>query len=404
MAEEANLNPRYPIYWNRELNILFFQFGDFGQAYRRFQEGGPETYRDQRASVDFVASLRSRYSVTTVAACGRDHRDDLRKNLRSIGISAKSACQRHFLVQLLNDISPDIMVCRTPNYHAIEWAKRRKIPTLLAFADFFSNRTPKQFLRNIALRTLLDQRVFPCVANHSLNASISVSNALFYPKCRVVPWDWSRLVVGESAKSAPKDPSHPSAFFAGALTDSKGVGDCIQAVFLLKKRGINLTFEFAGPGNVKTWQALAAELGVGHQVHFLGLIPNKSIRQRMIEGDMVIVPSRHDYAEGLPNTIYEALASRTPLIISDHPAFANRLRSGENCLIFRAADPSSLADQITALLADVALFTHLSTQSASAHDSLYVGLGWTDLVSTFLDDPRNLTGWVEANSLARLTG
>ena len=35
--------------------------------------------------------------------------------------------------------------------------------------------------------------------------------------------------------------------------------------------------------------------------------------------DIVIVPSRHDYPEGLPMTIYEALAMRTPLVVSDHP-------------------------------------------------------------------------------------
>ncbi len=386
------------------MNILFFQNGDFGEAYRRFQEGGLETYRDQRASVDFVASLRSQYVVTTIAMCGRDHKDDLDNNLRSIGISVESAYRREFLFRMLNDIGPDMIVCRTPNYHAIKWAKQRKIPTLLAFADFFSNNSPRQFLRNVALRALLDPRVFPCVANHNLNASISVSKALFYPRARVVPWDWIRLVVRKIPKTAPADAHRPSAFFAGVLTDAKGVGDCLEAVSLLQKRGINLTLEFAGPGDLEQWRARAAELGVGDQVKFLGPIPNTNVRQRMIENDIVVVPSRHDYAEGLPNTIYEALASRTPLVISDHPAFASRLQSGENCLIFRAADKSSLADQITTLLTDVALFGHLSARSADAHNSLYLGIDWTHLVSAFLNDPQNRTGWVESNSLARIEG
>ena len=384
------------------MNILFFQYGDFGEAYRRFQEGGPETYRDQRASVDFVASLRSQYAVTTVAVCGRKHKEDFHENLRSIGITDSSAYSRGFLDQLFNDIGPDVIVCRTPNYHTIRWAKRNSIPTLLTFADFFSNRSPRQFLRNIALRALLDRRVFPCVANHSLNASVSVSDALFYPKSRVVPWDWTRISAEEHPKAAPKDPRRPSAFFAGALTEAKGAGDCLQAVSLLKIQGINLNFAFAGSGDLEMWRARAAELGLGNQVQFLGLIPNAEVRQRMMESDIVVVPSRHDYAEGLPNTIYEALAARTPIVVSDHPAFANRLRSGENCLIFRAADVSSLADRITTLLTDTALFARLSEQSVAAHNSLYVGMDWTDLVSTFLDDTRNRTGWVEANSLARL--
>jgi hypothetical protein len=174
------------------LNILFFQYGDFGEAYRRFEEGGDETYRDQRVSVDFVASLRSRYAVTTVAICDRDHREDLARKLRSIGISENAAYRRDFLFRMLDEIQPEMMVCRTPNYYAMRWAKRKNVPTLLSFADFFSNKDPRKLLRNIALRTLLDPRVFPCVSNHNLNASISVSEALFYPKSRIVPWDWSQ--------------------------------------------------------------------------------------------------------------------------------------------------------------------------------------------------------------------
>lgn len=252
------------------------------------------------------------------------------------------------------------------------------------------------------LRALLDPRVFPCVSNYSLNASISVSRALFYPKSRIVPWDWIRLHAELSPKMAPSDTHRPLAFFAGALSEAKGVGDCLEAVAFLKNRGINLTFEFAGSGDVEMWRARALQLEVGDRVRFLGLIPNTNVRRRMIESDIIVVPSRHDYAEGLPNTIYEALASRTPLVISDHPAYANRLRSGEDCLTFRAADPSSLAGRINTLLVDATLFSRLSTRSAAALDALFVGMNWTDLVSTFLADPHNRTGWVEDNSLLRL--
>jgi glycosyltransferase involved in cell wall biosynthesis len=384
------------------LKLIFFQYGDFGQAYRRFQEGGPETYRDQRASVDFVASLKDKYAVTTVAICEREHKEDLHTNLRSIGITTSSAYGHGFIDQLFDELRPDLIVCRTPHYHVIRWAKRNRVSTLLSFADFFSNRSPKQFLKNMVLRAQFDTRVFPCVANHSLNASISVSNALFYPKSRIVPWDWSRICVEPNAKSAPKDPGRPTAFFAGALTEAKGAGDCLQAILFLRKRGINLSLVFAGPGDVEMWRTRAAELGIDSQVRFLGLISNAEVRQKMVESDIVVVPSRHSYAEGLPNTIYEGLASRTPIVVSDHPAFANRLRNGENCLIFRGGHSASLADGIATLLTAPGLFARLSERSAAAHESLYVGMTWTDLVTTFLKDANNRTGWVEANCLTRL--
>ena len=122
----------------------------------------------------------------------------------------------------------------------------------------------------------------------------------------------------------------------------------------------------------------------------------------MRAADLVIVPSHHDYAEGLPNTIYEALAARTPLLISDHPAFAGRLVPGRDCMVFRAEDAGDLARAVAAMTGDAALHTALSRNAAQAHERLYVGMEWVDLVRSFLDDPGDATGWVAANSLATL--
>jgi glycosyltransferase involved in cell wall biosynthesis len=118
--------------------------------------------------------------------------------------------------------------------------------------------------------------------------------------------------------------------------------------------------------------------------------------------DIVVVPSRHTYAEGLPNTIFEGLASRSPLIISDHPAFQDRLRPKLDCLVFRASDPVSLADNIVQLCKDQRLYTELSNNSQKALNDLYVGLEWSKLVDIFLNDPDDSSGWVERNSLKAL--
>lgn len=384
------------------MKILFFQHGDFGEAYLRLASGEPETYRDQRISVDFVASLRHAHQVTTLAICDRPHREDLAGNLVSIGIDAKTAYEPSAVRALLTSIDPDLIVCRTPHTPVLRWARRRRIPALPLFADLFGTGGLKQLLKNRILGRLLRADVFPCVANHSLNASHSIATALSQSESRIVPWDWSRLPVNPVAKPAPADPARLQAFFAGMLSEAKGIGDCLEATARLRDRGIRLAFEFAGPGPQEIWQTRAAALGVADRVRFAGRIAHAEVRQRMRASDLVVVPSRHDYAEGLPNTIYEALASRSPLVMSDHPAFAGRLREGQDCLVFRAAGPASLADRIADLAADPGLYTRLSQNAAAAHDTLYVGLEWTRLVRAFLDDPRNETGWVAAHSLAQL--
>ncbi len=237
------------------MKLLFFQYGDFGEAYRRFQSSDVETYREQRASVDFVASLRDRFSVVVVAVCQREHRETLDGNLISIGIGEKSSFHRAPVNQLLDYIAPDLIVCRTPNRHVLRWAKSRGRSGAPVVCRLFSSRSIKSLLRNIEMRTILSSRVFPCVANHSLNASMSVATALWFPRSRIVPWDFKKLSVHRDAKIFPDKSARPLAFFAAPLTEVKGAGDCLRAVSILKQRGVEMSFALAGPGDLESWRA-----------------------------------------------------------------------------------------------------------------------------------------------------
>jgi glycosyltransferase involved in cell wall biosynthesis len=203
-------------------------------------------------------------------------------------------------------------------------------------------------------------------------------------------------------KSAPAAFGQINAFFAGALSEDKGVGDCLEAVQLLKTRNIRLGFRFAGAGDTAAWQARAQALGIGDQVAFLGIIANEAVRAEMRHSDLVIIPSRHSYAEGLPNTLIEGLTSRTPVICSDHPAFADRLRNGVDVLMFQGASAPALADAVQRLSLDAGLYTTLSANAAAAYKGLFFGTDWAELIRLFLNDPQNRTGWVKDRSLKAL--
>ena len=51
---------------------------------------------------------------------------------------------------------------------------------------------------------------------------------------------------------------------------------------------------------------------------------------------------------------------------------------------------------------DAGLYARLSRNAEEALDGLYFGMDWVDLVTAFLDDPADRTGWVTRNSLAAL--
>lgn len=382
----------------KESRILIVQTGDYKEAFLRLTTDGPETYRDQRRSVDYVASLAPMSTVTSVSIGDDLHHLELAPGLWSqqIGrIDMNPANVR----RIFDAQKPTHVILRTPLVPFIAEARRRNVATLPCFADLFMRGGPRTFIRNQRLRHIMLGLHAPCFSNHSLNASRSMVDVLGLPADKVVPWDWSRLPVGPTARKAPADPTRLRAFFAGALIEAKGVRDCLEAVADLSKQSIRLEMSFAGSGDVAFWAELAAKLGVGDQVNWLGVIPHDAVRTAMAEHDFVIVPSRHDYDEGLPNTIYEGLASRSVLIISDHPAFAGRLKPDKQVLVFKAGDCHSLASCVARAVRQPELYASLSRNSAKAHDDLYVGLEWTKLVNAFLDDPENATGWVQKASL-----
>lgn len=380
--------------------ILLVQNGDYGEAYLRFADGAPETYRDQKRSVDFVAGLAPEAEVTTLAFGRAPQEVTLAPNLRA-EVIRRDSLKGRAPGELLDRLAPTHLIMRTPHPGLLKAAAQRQIPMLPVFADLFSPGGLKVRAQHWLLRRTLRRCAAPCVANHSLNASRSLVDVLGLDPGHVVPWDWSPVPLGGAPKSGVADPARPTAFYAGGLSAPKGIGDCIAAVAHLKKAGQAMTLSVAGGGDPAPWQAMAEAEGVAEDIRFIGRIPNAEVRLAMRANDFVIVPSRHSYPEGLPNTIYEGLAARSVLIISDHPAFAGRLRNAAEALVFPAGDPAGLAAAIRQATEDPALYRRLSEASAEAHDGLYVGLEWTRLVETFLADPENRSGWVADNALTR---
>ena len=145
------------------MHCVFIQTGHYADAYRRFAEGGAETYRDQRASVQFVADLLDRSDltrVTTVSTTG-PHQDELAPGLISEGIARDQDAGA-----LLDRLAPDRLILRLPHLPLIKAAKARNIPTLPCFADLFQPGGPRTRWTNWQLMRALRNGPFPCIANH----------------------------------------------------------------------------------------------------------------------------------------------------------------------------------------------------------------------------------------------
>ncbi|MGC6488328.1 MAG: glycosyltransferase family 4 protein [Planctomycetota bacterium] len=378
--------------------LLIVRAGDYAEAWNRFRSGEAASFRDQQLSVDFVESLSGRYDVTTLARCERVHDEALLPRLRSVGVTSATFYDAKAITEVLERLAPDLMILTMAATHVVRWAAKRKLDVLPMFADLFAPKGPRGRYRTWKLRRALRSLRYPCVANHSLEASKSL-RALGIPDERIVPWEHSTLSAVSEAKSAPTGREF-RLLYVGRLIASKGVGEAIDAVAALQVRGAPLRLTIVGEGQRGLFVRQVARLGVEKRVDFRGQVSSGTVLEWMRSHDAVVVPSRHEYPEGLPNTIFEALASRTPLIASDHPAFAPRLSPGRDSLRFRAGDAGDLAVQVARLRGDPDLYRRLSRNSAATLSSLYVGLHFTELMRAFLRDPVDTERWVADCSLA----
>lgn len=104
----------------------------------------------------------------------------------------------------------------------------------------------------------------------------------------------------------------------------------------------------------------------------------------MAGADLVVIPSRTGYPEGFPLTMFEAIASRTPIVCSDHPMFREVMVDGRNASVFVSEDPRSCAEAIRRTLSDPQLYTNLSANALRTWNSLKRSADWRTMILKWL--------------------
>ncbi|MEJ5929152.1 glycosyltransferase [Corynebacterium sp. H128] len=124
----------------------------------------------------------------------------------------------------------------------------------------------------------------------------------------------------------------------------KGHASAIQAISLLRDRGIELKYEIVGPGDTTALEQLISELGLDSQITLVGSLSSADLHTWLDSVDIYLQPS---LTEGLPRSVVEAMSHGAPVVLSDvggHP----ELVSVE--YLYKAGDPEELADKIEEVL------------------------------------------------------
>ena len=329
--------------------------GDYREAFNRLRLGGKQTYQAQRYSVDCVGEIAERVDeLTVICALTEEAYDEILPNgVRAIGGGFQQGFRLALLAPLLDRAAPTRLWVSTPLPPVLNWAIKRKIPTIAVLADSFNNTGLKEWIKKKRLAGMLNKPEIRWVANHGLNACLSLQGIGVNPE-KIIPWDWPASSRPSDFSARELRPSGPfTVLYVGSVSNAKGVGDLLEAASQLDHGTAirNVRFRVVGKDVGGAMQKHSDQLNLSNIVTFAGLIPNEDIISEMRRADIVVVPSRHEYPEGMPLTIYEALSARTPIVASDHPMFGRVLIDQETAVIFKAGNSEHLAQQSECSLA-----------------------------------------------------
>ena len=384
--------------------IVFVQFGDYGEAVRRFASGGSENYYAQKYTVDYVAGLASRYGSATVVTFSRDHDLEMLPNgVGSCGVLLypPGGKARHAeLARAVQSLDPTDLVVVAPLRPLLRWGLSRSLRVLPLFADSFRAPGLANKLRHFQLRRLLNRPEIRWVANHSIAASLDLARIGVH-RTKVLPFDWPPIVSPATYPPRPAPGGGPfRLLYVGLLTETKGVGDVLRAMPRLPSCTLTVV---GGGSDEAALRALPAANGTSSRVVFRGKISHDEVLDEMRSHHAVLVPSRPEYPEGLPMTIYEAFCTRAPVIASDHPMFLKRIVADSNALVFPAGDSASLATAVERLRSNPDLYRTLSSNAGEAAEKYLLPLKWHTLLDLWLQDSPDAEAQLASFSLANRT-
>jgi glycosyltransferase involved in cell wall biosynthesis len=156
--------------------------------------------------------------------------------------------------------------------------------------------------------------------------------------------DTSRLVVKREFQPVRRF------MWAGRLTAGKAPALALDAVRILKERGIDVSLDYYGVGEPlerKGIRDLIDHAGLGDRVRMHGIRPGELLTQYQDYDALLFTSCCRD---PFPITPLEALLSGLPAILAKDGGIVEVVEDGETALLFEAGDSHALADAMVRMM------------------------------------------------------
>jgi glycosyltransferase involved in cell wall biosynthesis len=218
----------------------------------------------------------------------------------------------------------------------------------------------------VAMKELQRRREHVLASYAGCRAVITPTSFLERAFRRQAPdWNYQRMNFGVDVDRSekPKRPESQKQLvvgFIGQLTAHKGLDLLIEAMRSLPAGSAVLQVfgsEQQDPGYAASQRFAAAEM----QVEFRGTFPSGEIASILADLDVLVIPSR--WYENCPLVLLNALATHTPVIVTDVEGMTEFISPGRNGYTFPLGQSAALAVELRRFVQDPGLAEKLSAQT-----------------------------------------
>ena len=162
--------------------------------------------------------------------------------------------------------------------------------------------------------------------------------------------------------------------FLSHLLPTKGYRDVLDAVPILRERGVEVRADFVGGWDADADRRAAEQFvrarGLHDAARFHGVVEDRARARALFLGaDALALPTYYP-PETQPKAILEALAAGTPVVVTRHASIPEMVRAGREARFVPARSPSAVADAV-ASLADPAAWRAASVDARARFDAAF---------------------------------
>jgi glycosyltransferase involved in cell wall biosynthesis len=256
------------------------------------------------------------------------------------------------LFSIYRKVKPDVVLHYTikPNIYGTFAASLLKLPVINNVCGLGTSFLNQNFVSWVALKLYKLAFQFPKLVYFQNN-----DDKAFFIDNKIVSEDASDVLPGsginlQKFEKADIEQKQDFTFLlVSRLIHDKGILEYIEAIKLLKTRGVNARFQLLGSKDTAHRRGIEENIITewlnNDAVEYLG--STDDVRPYLKSSDCVVLPS---YREGTPKSLIEAASTGRPIVTTDVAGCNNIVKEHVNGLLCKPMDAIDLADKMEMMI------------------------------------------------------